>query len=213
MDALPEQAADRESSPLSPLSSPPASTPGASPRVPSRIVTLRTSARAAAKLAQTAIKRNIADLDTEDAEEAPAEQVPAKRARVPPSSADKDGECTVKKSDNFPTTSDNGDAEDAQKNTMVEIIGSMAVVKSGATTGVGSAPSLKVDEVNSKRPSPIGKPLVWANGRGALCEALPYFRSFQGSLYSMGVEMKGLLIDSEVDRNDFFGAQVVITSM
>lgn len=64
-----------------------------------------------------------------------------------------------------------------------------------------------------QRPQPAGKPQVWANGRGSLCEALPYFRSFKSSLYSANVVAKGFLIDQAADDRDMFGAQVIIASV
>ncbi|KAK0628598.1 hypothetical protein B0T17DRAFT_588674 [Bombardia bombarda] len=58
----------------------------------------------------------------------------------------------------------------------------------------------------------IGKPEVWANLRGGLCEALPYFRAYKGSLHSRNREAAGFLIDKEASVRDFFGSQVIISS-
>jgi hypothetical protein len=63
------------------------------------------------------------------------------------------------------------------------------------------------------RPQSVAEPQVWANGRGSLCEALPYFRAFKGSLHSAAVVAQGFLIDQEVDHGDVFSAQVVISSV
>lgn len=76
-----------------------------------------------------------------------------------------------------------------------------------------STPIPEVEDIKPKRPAPAGQPLVWAEKRGALCEALPYFRAYQGSLHSAGVIALGFLMDQEVDQGDVFGAQVVISSV
>ncbi|KAL2269594.1 hypothetical protein VTJ83DRAFT_1778 [Remersonia thermophila] len=70
-----------------------------------------------------------------------------------------------------------------------------------------------VDPAAWARPLPGRQPLVWAKGRGALCEALPYFRSFKSSVHSKDVVAQGFLIDSATEARDFFGAQVIISSV
>jgi hypothetical protein len=70
-----------------------------------------------------------------------------------------------------------------------------------------------VTKVASEGPSSSGKPLVWANGRGSLCEALPYFKAYKGSLHSASLVAQGFLVDQEVDPRDVFGAQVIICSV
>jgi hypothetical protein len=54
---------------------------------------------------------------------------------------------------------------------------------------------------------------VWANGRGSLCEALPYFKAYKGSLHTASLVAQGFLVDQEVDPRDVFGAQVIICSV
>ncbi|KAK0729879.1 hypothetical protein B0H67DRAFT_651426 [Lasiosphaeris hirsuta] len=56
-------------------------------------------------------------------------------------------------------------------------------------------------------------PEVWSNTRGGLCEALPYYRAYKGSLYSKEVCAFGFLIDKEADPRDVFSAQVIICSV
>ncbi|KAI6088483.1 hypothetical protein F4821DRAFT_277204 [Hypoxylon rubiginosum] len=60
---------------------------------------------------------------------------------------------------------------------------------------------------------PHGSPRVWAEKRAALSDSLPYFRIHQGSLQTQNMVPKGMLIDSEVGPRDYFGSQVIITSI
>jgi len=60
---------------------------------------------------------------------------------------------------------------------------------------------------------PIGKPEVWANLRGGLCEALPYFRAYKGSLYTQDATAMGFLVDKEASVRDVFGSQIIISSV
>lgn len=76
-----------------------------------------------------------------------------------------------------------------------------------------SGPTVGVDDNIDYRPPPASKPQVWAYGRGSLCEALPYFRAYKGSLHSSKVVAQGFLIDHEVDYGDVFGTQVIISSV
>jgi len=70
-----------------------------------------------------------------------------------------------------------------------------------------------VEQTPPFRPPPLGLPRVWSEARGALCEALPYFKAYQGSLYSKGKVANGFLIDKEVDHGDVFASQVIISSV
>ena len=60
---------------------------------------------------------------------------------------------------------------------------------------------------------PSYPPEVWSNYRGGICEALPYFRAYKGSLYTHAYEALGFLIDREADIRDVFSGQIVISSM
>ncbi|KAK4229938.1 hypothetical protein QBC38DRAFT_69141 [Podospora fimiseda] len=70
-----------------------------------------------------------------------------------------------------------------------------------------------VDATEDLRPDPSVRPLVWSNQRGGLCEALPYYRAYKGSLHTSNKLAKGFLIDVEIDQGDFFGQQVIISSV
>ncbi|KAK4145728.1 uncharacterized protein C8A04DRAFT_26473 [Dichotomopilus funicola] len=60
----------------------------------------------------------------------------------------------------------------------------------------------------------IGQPLIWAEKRGGLCEALDYYKSYKSGLYTRkAVGALGFLMDSEVEPRDVFGTQVIISSM
>jgi hypothetical protein len=77
----------------------------------------------------------------------------------------------------------------------------------------GDAQSSVTKITSEEGPSSPGKPLVWANGRGSLCEALPYFKAYKGSLHTASLVAQGFLVDQEVDPRDVFGAQVIICSV
>ena len=78
-----------------------------------------------------------------------------------------------------------------------------------------SKPQAKTDptELHDSKPEPSGMPQVWAEKRSALCNALPYFRSHQSSLYSHNGVAVGMLIDAKVGDHDIFSSQVIITTM
>jgi hypothetical protein len=133
---------------------------------------------------------------------------PSKRARL--SAPADDGESSfTEESEASQTTLDNGSEANTNEDPMQTILGSMAVV---SKKGSGSTSQSKAIKTTATKP-PVGKPLVWANARGGLCEALPYFRAFKGSLHSANVVAQGFLIDQEVDQRDVFGAQVIISSV
>ena len=209
MDSIDVHTETRESSPLT---TPPASTPGTSPRMssranpmaedpsksegqPSLVVKTRASKRLAAQHAQQAIKRSMQDLDADTSGE------PSKRARLraPAAREDAESSCT-EESGVSQSTVDSADV--CGKGPMEAIIASMA----------GDAQS-SVTKVTADGPPSSGKPLVWANGRGSLCEALPYFKAYKGSLHSASLVAQGFLVDQEVDPRDVFGAQVIICSV
>ncbi|KAH6697235.1 hypothetical protein F5X68DRAFT_226622 [Plectosphaerella plurivora] len=58
-----------------------------------------------------------------------------------------------------------------------------------------------------------GEPPVWAEKRQALCDALPYFKSHQGSLYTSKLVAKGILIDGELSIRDILTQDVIITAL
>ncbi|KAL2757753.1 hypothetical protein ACRALDRAFT_2016840 [Sodiomyces alcalophilus JCM 7366] len=67
-------------------------------------------------------------------------------------------------------------------------------------------------EGNAK-PLPVQDPVVWAEKRQSLCDALPYFKMHQGSLYSKRLVPKGFLIDGEFTHRDMMNGDIVITSL
>ncbi|KAK0661566.1 hypothetical protein QBC41DRAFT_382939, partial [Cercophora samala] len=63
------------------------------------------------------------------------------------------------------------------------------------------------------RPPPRGPPPILSNFRGGLCEALPYYKSYKGSCYNLGLHAKGFLIDLEVEKGDVFNENVIISAV
>jgi hypothetical protein len=59
----------------------------------------------------------------------------------------------------------------------------------------------------------IDSPAVWAKRRHALCETLPYFAAYNGSLYSNNKIAKGFLIDKEARTRDHLGGRVIVTTL
>ena len=69
-----------------------------------------------------------------------------------------------------------------------------------------------VDKQQNK-PNPVGRPHVWALGRQALNDTVPYHRQYQKGSYTNGGILYGLLIAAEVGVRDKFGHTVIITTM
>ena len=61
------------------------------------------------------------------------------------------------------------------------------------------------------RPLPHGLPAVWADQRQALCETLPYYRSYQSGAYMNGGIAYGFLLDRDCGERAYMDEQVVIT--
>lgn len=82
-------------------------------------------------------------------------------------------------------------------------------------TASNTVTSTSIDpaEGHANKPEPHGQPLAWAEKRAALNDALPYFKSHQGSVYTAGLMPKGMLIDGIVGTRDHFSSEVIITSM
>ncbi|KAF3065221.1 hypothetical protein GL218_02397 [Daldinia childiae] len=89
------------------------------------------------------------------------------------------------------------------------------VKSSKKRTASNTVTSTSVDpaEIHANKPEPHGQPLAWADKRAAFNDALPYFKSHQGSVYSAGLMPKGMLIDGIVGMRDHFSSQVIITSI
>lgn len=59
----------------------------------------------------------------------------------------------------------------------------------------------------------ISGPIVWATRRAALCESLPYYKSYKGSLYTNDKIPRGLYISDQARSNDKLTAEVIITTL
>ncbi|KAI2617129.1 hypothetical protein GGR54DRAFT_649065 [Hypoxylon sp. NC1633] len=71
----------------------------------------------------------------------------------------------------------------------------------------------RIASLHDHKPAPSSQPPVWTDKRAALNDALPYFKSHQGSLYTTGLMPKGMFIDSQVAIRDHFSSQVIITTI
>lgn len=60
------------------------------------------------------------------------------------------------------------------------------------------------------KPAPIGSPEVWAEGRQALCESLPYYRSYQSAGYCTNGFAISFMFDQEGSPRDYMDSEVVI---
>ncbi|KAK3310812.1 uncharacterized protein B0T15DRAFT_387684 [Chaetomium strumarium] len=163
----------------------------------------RTSGRLAARRASAAIKRTADELEFNEAAEVTTKR-PRRRAAV------NHAEDPNTETESSQSTIPSDHAEEVQATEMEDILSSMAGT---AKEGTESAPKTKITQTIVIPAPPSRQPLVWAKGRGSLCEALPYFRAYKGSLHSAGKVAQGILIDSEVDPLDVFDDQVIITSI
>ncbi|KAL2130787.1 hypothetical protein VTI74DRAFT_5948 [Chaetomium olivicolor] len=154
----------------------------------------------------TAIKRAFEESDANAAEE------PPKRACLRVTATDEDSNS---ESESSQSTIDINILQDSRGNPMQVILGSMAAAseRDYTTKDTNSGPKGHTIKVLTSRPLPSGQPYVWANGRGSLCEALPYFKAYKGSLHSCNVVAQGFLIDSEAEERDVFGEQIIISSV
>ncbi|CCX16891.1 Similar to hypothetical protein [Tuber melanosporum Mel28]; acc. no. XP_002836842 [Pyronema omphalodes CBS 100304] len=65
--------------------------------------------------------------------------------------------------------------------------------------------------LQSPKPEPVGGPSIWAEMRQELCEAFPFFRSYQGGLYCHNGVARGVLLDSVASDRDICGDRVIVT--
>ncbi len=56
-----------------------------------------------------------------------------------------------------------------------------------------------------------GAPPTWAESRPELCDALPWFRSFQGGCYYVAGYCWGFLLDADCGARPYMDDEVVIT--
>ncbi|AEO54781.1 hypothetical protein MYCTH_100011 [Thermothelomyces thermophilus ATCC 42464] len=155
-----------------------------------------TKSRLAAQRLRIATKRAAADL--EDSTSAN----PEKRIRLDASEGGESSESNLAQ-----RTTDRNDG-DKPNDSSKPIIGS----RTDASEEASFTQHQVIQPISNRSPA-AGRPLVWANGRGSLCEALPYFRAFKGSLHSADLVCQGFLIDQEADQRDVFGSQVIISSV
>ncbi|KAH8816837.1 hypothetical protein F5884DRAFT_236441 [Xylogone sp. PMI_703] len=66
------------------------------------------------------------------------------------------------------------------------------------------------DPIEYEKPKPFGEPLVWADKRQQLCEALPYYKAYQSGAYMHDGIVHGFLCDKEVGFRDKFTDEVMI---
>lgn len=60
------------------------------------------------------------------------------------------------------------------------------------------------------KPLPVGSPEVWADGRQALCESLPYYRAYQSAGYCSNGFAHAFMFDQEGSIRDYIDSEVVI---
>lgn len=63
----------------------------------------------------------------------------------------------------------------------------------------------------NEKPDPEGQPPVWADGRQALCETLPYYRAYQSAGYTSGGLAYAFYFDKEGHDRDYFDSNVIIS--
>lgn len=68
-------------------------------------------------------------------------------------------------------------------------------------------------DIHCGKPEAHGKPPAWSPKRAALNDAVSYYKSHQGSVYSRSKTALGLLIDESVEIRDYFSSEVIITTM
>ncbi|KAK7515443.1 hypothetical protein IWZ03DRAFT_441940 [Phyllosticta citriasiana] len=63
----------------------------------------------------------------------------------------------------------------------------------------------------SSKPPPMCEPEVWADGRQALCETLPYYHAYQSGGYVTGGFAYGFMVDKESSPRDYMDSEVLIS--
>ncbi|KAF2807172.1 uncharacterized protein BDZ99DRAFT_365145, partial [Mytilinidion resinicola] len=61
------------------------------------------------------------------------------------------------------------------------------------------------------KPAPSKTPLVWADGRQALCETLPYYRAYQSGGYCTDGLARAFMFDSNSHPRDYMDQNVVVS--
>lgn len=63
----------------------------------------------------------------------------------------------------------------------------------------------------NQKPLPIGSPSVWASDRQPLCEALQYYKSYQGACYMKDGLVFTMMLDENGHERDFMDEDVIIS--
>lgn len=71
--------------------------------------------------------------------------------------------------------------------------------------------SFTLQHTDSEKPNPVGSPSVWADGRQALCETLPYFRAYQSGSYCSGGFAQSFMFDKDSHERDYIDSEVVLS--
>lgn len=69
---------------------------------------------------------------------------------------------------------------------------------------------LSIAPSGQQLPDPVGQPLVWADQRQALCETVPYYRSFQGGCYHSNRSVYAFMFDGESHAREYIDSDVVL---
>lgn len=60
------------------------------------------------------------------------------------------------------------------------------------------------------KPFPVGQPIIWADGKQALCETLPYYVAYQGAAYVSGGIFYSVNLDGNGHDRDFLDGDAII---
>lgn len=63
----------------------------------------------------------------------------------------------------------------------------------------------------SEKPSPVAQPVIWADGKQALCETLSYYQAYQGAAYVSGGIFYSANLDGNGHGRDFMDSDAIIT--
>lgn len=67
--------------------------------------------------------------------------------------------------------------------------------------------------VHRQQAEPFQRPSIWADNRQALCDALPYYKAHESSLYSAKKIAKGVLVGKQATIRDLLSPEVIITTV
>ncbi|TDZ60602.1 hypothetical protein CTRI78_v004833 [Colletotrichum trifolii] len=69
-----------------------------------------------------------------------------------------------------------------------------------------------MDSTNT-RVEAFSTPEIWAENRQSLCDALPWYKSHEASLYTIDKVAKGILINKQVSVRDYLSDEVIVTTL